>query len=88
MGYGTRNNGQIKTFWPDDTENDLYIASDFISTSFQEILDRAKEKWGEELTLEEIMIEPEYIHTDCLTYDLHDPGDYTNFLHITRKERK
>lgn len=84
MGYGTRNNGQIKTFWPDDTENDLYIASDYTSTSLQEIINRAKEKWGEDLLIEDIMIEPERIHTDCITYDLYDAGDYTSFLHITR----
>jgi hypothetical protein len=90
MGYGTRNGGQIKTFWPDDTENDLYIASDYTSTSLQEIFDLAREKWGEDLSLDEFLqfqIEPERIHTDCITYDLYDAGDYTNFIHITRKEK-
>lgn len=25
-----------------------------------------------------------YIHTNCLYYDQYDPGDYTNYLKITR----
>jgi hypothetical protein len=80
MGYGTRNNGQIKTFWPDDTEDEFFIAG---SASLEAILDLAKAKWpGIELI--DIHIEPQNIHTDCLTYDLYDSGDYTQFLRISR----
>jgi hypothetical protein len=78
MGYGSRNNGQIKTYWPDDGEDRFYIAYD---ASLLEILNRASEKWGE-INLDKIRIEAEHIQTDCLSYDRYDSGDYTNFLII------
>lgn len=80
MGYTTRNNGQIKDFWPDDTADTLYLEG---SATLQDILQRAREKWGAELLLDHLTIAPEHIHTRCLTYDLHDPSDYDNFLCIT-----
>lgn len=82
MGYGTRDGG-ITTFWPDDTDNGFYMVGDYQSVKLSEILERAKEKWGEDIDINDIGFEPEYIHTDCLYYDRYDPGDYTRFLHIT-----
>lgn len=82
MGYGTRNNGQIKTFWPDDTENEFYIAG---SATIEDITKRCREKWGWDFDWSHIRITPEHIHTDCLTYDLYDSGDWTHFLCITKE---
>jgi hypothetical protein len=81
MAHGTRNNGYIQTFWPDDTDKEFFVApADSLST----IIERCRAKWPG-CRLEDIHIEAENIHTDCLTYDLHDSGDYTNFIHITNR---
>lgn len=80
MGHGTRD-GRIKTFWPDDDDKTIYKARDI---GLSEILELAKEKWGEDIDLDQITIRSEYIHTDCLTYDQYDPSDYTCFVVIER----
>ena len=80
MGYDVRTGG-IKTFYPDDTDDCFYIRK---SASLSEIYDKAKKKWGEDITLDDINVEAEYIQTDCIGYDLYDPNDYTNYLHVTR----
>ena len=80
MGYSYRNNGQIKDFWPDDDENTMYRLSG--NDSLQEIIELAQEKWPGS-SLEDIIISAEKIHTSCLTYDLYDPSDYTDFVIIT-----
>lgn len=79
MGYSTRSCGNIRTFWPDDTENSFYIES---SASIQDILDRARRTWPQ-ADLNNIRIEAQHIHTDCLGYDQYDSSDYTNFLCIS-----
>ena len=80
MGYSYRNNGQIKDFWPDDDENTMYRLSG--NDSLQEIIELAQEKWPG-ISLQDITISAEKIHTSCLTYDLYDPSDYTDFVIIT-----
>ena len=80
MGYSYRNGGDIKDFWPDDTEDCIYLQAD---ASMNYIMETIVDKWGQ-LSLDEIRIEAEYIHTSCLTYDQYDPSDYTNFLVIRR----
>lgn len=81
MGYGTRDGG-IRTFWPDDDENTLYLDSTLF-LSLQELLEKAQEKWPG-ISLTEIQISAEKIHTDCLGYDLYDPIDYTDFIVLRR----
>ena len=82
MGYS--NNGS--TFEPDDDENTIYLKnSNWITLA--DIIYIVQSKWPElsDLdSLESINISAENIHTDCLGYDLHDSGDYTNFIVITR----
>ena len=85
MGYGTRPNrlgGDIRTFWPDDTDTEMYI--DTSSTPVMaDILQKIYEKWPD-ASLINITMEAREIHTDCLGYDMYDPTDYTNFFIITR----
>jgi hypothetical protein len=81
MGYGTKNDGHIKTFWPDDTDTEIYLA---VGASLQEILNLTQSKWGN-VDPSEIQIESKFIHTNCLTYDLMDFSDYTEFLCISRQ---
>jgi hypothetical protein len=81
VGYSYRNNGQIKSFWPDDTENTIYKSNE---PSVFELLEDIKEKWPD-ADLNDVIISSEYIHTDCLTYDRYDPLDYTEFVVVTYK---
>lgn len=85
MGYSTRNGGLITDYWPDDCAKCFYITSDS-NPSLAEILDRAKEKWGDDIDLGRIRIGAEKIHTSCLTYDLYDPSDYTEFVVVTLED--
>jgi hypothetical protein len=88
MAYGTRPNGiggQIKTFWPDDTDTEFFLVGGIIGVSLVEIIARAQAKWPN-ICHSRIRIEAEHIHTDCLGYDLYDAGDYTMFLKISLKD--
>ena len=80
MGYYKR--GNIECFEPDDTDTEMWIYGS-IGYSISEIIKKAKEKWPD-VSLDDIEITSEYIHTDCLTYDLYDPGDWTHYLKIER----
>lgn len=84
MGYTYRNNGLTKDFWPDDTENEIYIEC---GMSLLDIMSAVKDKWGENLDIEDVNIRCEYIHTYCLGYDLHDSSDYTNFIVVSKQEK-
>lgn len=85
MGYSTRpgrHGGTIKTYWPDDTEDTLYLTSDS-QHSLAAIIELCKEKWPD-VDFNDLLFESEKIHTDCLGYDLYDPMDYTDFIIISR----
>lgn len=83
MGYGRRNNAfgkpTIQTYWPDDIESKIYVQDGLSLATMKELI---LEKWPG-ADLDRIYISPEHIQTDCLSYDLHDPSDYTDFLEIT-----
>lgn len=79
MGYGKRD-GTIRTFWPDDTDKQFHLAA---GTSLSTIMEKVKEKWGQDVDFENIDVTGEHIHTDCLGYDSYDPGDYTDFVVVT-----
>ena len=83
MGYGYRSGGiggDIKTFWPDDTDTEMYLT---VCNTLAEIQEKINEKWPG-ASAENIVIDSEKIHTDCLGYDLYDSGDYTDFIIIRR----
>jgi hypothetical protein len=82
MGYTYR--GAIKDYWPDDTDTEFYIAG---TRSIAEIVELAKEKFGDNIDLNDVEIHSEYIHTSCLGYPRYDPGDYTNFTVVTLIKR-
>ncbi len=87
MGYTTRTHrhGETKHFWPDDNEHEFWLKSD-MQPSLAMILNMAKEKWPG-IDPNDILIEAEKIHTDCIGYDLYDPGDYTNFIRISQSQK-
>ncbi len=80
MGFGTRNGGQIKTFWPDDTPTELWIED---GTDLPDLVARIESHFGD-CDMSSLKITSEYVHTDCLGYDSYDADDYTKFLKITR----
>ena len=83
MGYDVRTGG-IKTFHPDDTDDCFYIRE---RASLSEIYDKAKEKWGDDISLDDIKVEAEYIQMECIGYDVYaayDPVDYTNYLRVIK----
>lgn len=79
MGNYTDGRG-VPCFMPDDTETCFYI---IVGTDLGDIMERAKRKFGEDITLDDIDITAEHIHTDAIGYDLHDPSDWTEFLKIS-----
>lgn len=81
MSYTTRNNGNITDFWPDDTEDTIYLTD--YGMSISDLIDKANDKWPN-VSLDDITISAEKIHTSCLYYDLYDGGDWTNFIVLTR----
>jgi len=76
----------INCFSPDDTDETFYIPTGWMDhrVCISDIIEKAKEKWPDGYELEDLNITAEYIHTDCLGYDLYDAGDYTNYIKITR----
>lgn len=75
--------GSIRNFKPDDDEKTKYIDADYMEFSFSELIEIAKEKWGDDIDLDKLEISPDYIHTRCLGYDLYDPMDYDKYLVMT-----
>jgi hypothetical protein len=79
MGYGYRA-GSIRTFWPDDTDTEIYISE---TCTLEQIRSWIADKWPG-ASMANISISSEHIHTDCLGYDCYDSGDYTTFIVIRR----
>ena len=88
MGYGTRNNGRIRTFWPDNTETEFY-AENWKYAIIHDLLKAAAEhfKTSTYELMEYGTIESEKIHTNYLGYDLYDASDYTYFIKIEYKRK-
>ena len=82
MGAYTRAGTQIRDFTPDDTAETLYLDSS-CSWALSDLLERARQKWGEAIAVDDLSIEADYLHTHCLGYDRYDPSDYTKYLVIT-----
>ena len=70
---------EMWSFLPDETDNEFYIVRE---ASITEIMELANEKWQGEW--KDLVIRSEYIHTDCIYYDLYNPSDYTEYLCINR----
>jgi len=84
MGHFTRPGTQIQDFWPDDTETQIYIVASW-DNSLADLLELAQEKWPG-ATADSVSVSAEKIHTSCLTYDLYDSSDYTDFVVLTHVE--
>lgn len=69
----------IVNYTPEDTENTFYVLGE---TDLDCIMYLIKEKWGD-VDFGYITVEPEHIHTCCLTYDLYDSSDWNDYLVVT-----
>jgi hypothetical protein len=85
MGYTTRPRTEITDFWPDDGPDHFWLTSSS-QPSIAAIIEMAKERWGQDINLNHILIESQRIHTECVYYDLHDPNDWTDFIWIGRAQ--
>jgi hypothetical protein len=83
MGYIKRPGSLITDYWPDDGPDHFWLTSSRQS-SIAAIIEMAKERWGQDIDLNDISIESEEIHTSCITYDLYNPSDWTDFIKISR----
>ena len=70
----------IINYTPQNDKDTLYIPH---NTDLEELIQKVKEHFGEDVEFSKVCVTPENIHTHCLTYDLHDPSDYTDYLVIT-----
>lgn len=71
------------SYWPENTKDTLYLDS-YDTTSLDYILKAAKRHFrNENLTIEDVDVSIEHIHTACVGYDQYVSSDYTNFFVIT-----
>ncbi len=84
MGQWKDSHG-VDCFSPDDTQDKMYIDSDYCSQGFSYLLEKAEEKWPG-IRQEELSIGAERIHTDAIYYDLYCPSDYTMYLTLNASE--
>ncbi|MFZ3583400.1 hypothetical protein ACOI1H_14675 [Loktanella sp. DJP18] len=53
--------------------------------SLDDLIERAKRHFGEDINLEDIQISAEHIHSRCLGFDAYCYDDHDNFIVLTRK---
>ncbi len=75
-----------KDNYPNNDEDTLYINTACCAISITDLLEVAQAHFGEDITVDELSIEADYIHTRCITYDRYDSSDYDNYI-IIRKEQ-
>lgn len=79
MGHYKDPHNGIEMFKPDDDDHTLYLEVDSFYPSVGELLKKAKSKWPG-ITIDELEVNLQHIHTSCIGYDHYDSGDYSNFL--------
>lgn len=75
----------IKNYTPENSATTLHILSGF-ALSLSELIEQAKAHFGQDISLDDLNIRSEKIHTRCITYDLYDGADWDDYLIIERKE--
>ena len=85
MGRYTDSRG-ITNFEPDNDAETFHFRMCGECDIF-EIMDAASRHFNNpNLSIEHVTFSAEYIHTDCIGYDLYDPSDYTIFMVIRLKK--
>ncbi len=70
--------------YPKNTPDTLYIHASHSEIAFSDLMEQIMDHFGQEIDVTTLTFEPEYIHTRCIGYDLHDSGDYDNYLVIRK----
>lgn len=65
---------------PVDTEHGFWLNSE---VTLADIMKEVKERFGHS-DLSKIKVHAVHHHEYCITYDLHDPSDYTDYIYIER----
>jgi len=76
-----------KEILPKDTDDKIYIWVYDIET-INDILIKCQEKWGDDICIDTLSIEPEHIQVKCFGYDLYDSDDYRDYFVIRRKKKE
>ena len=70
-------------YWPENTQDTLYLDSCGPITLEYILMASRRHFMNQNLTMEDIEVSIEHIHTSCVGYDLYESSDYTNFFVIT-----
>lgn len=81
IGFGWNN---IRCFEPDDGPDHFYMHADYLSQPLADILERAREKWGADISVNDLAVAAEHINTQRIGHDRYCSSDYTNYLKISR----
>jgi hypothetical protein len=83
MGYSSISQ-TARDFWPVNTPTELYL---YFPDGYviSEILQMAKDHFGDDSDINNIEISAEYIHTSDINYDQYVSCDYTNFIVLKKK---
>lgn len=73
-----------RSFAPDDDKNTFYIECRF-GFDMELLIEKIHEKFGPDVDMSMVKIEPQHIQTRCLGHDRYDPGDYDDYIVITRE---
>jgi hypothetical protein len=78
---------QMSDYEPSNTKDKLYLwfGSYGDPMDFEFLIENIKNHFGVNISLSELDINSEYIHTRHIGYDLYDPSDYACYIIITRK---
>lgn len=74
----------MNTNYPQDDENNIYVADHGQHINLAEIINLVSEKWPN-IHLSDVIISQEHRHEKCLGYDLYDPTYYQNYIVISRQ---
>lgn len=67
---------------PVETENDMWLSTGGGDYSLSEIIEKAKQKWPN-VSLDDISITAVNHHQYSTGYDMHDSGDYVEYLYVS-----
>lgn len=74
----------MRTNYPKNDKYTLYI-SEHAFYDLAGMIDAIKLHFGDDMIIGDYNITLEHRHTNCIGYDLYDPGDYTNYAIIETK---
>lgn len=71
--------------YPEDNEKTLHISTELTEMNMEYLMKRIHEKWPG-IGLSDLMISAERIQVRCFGFDRYDPGDYYDYIVITKND--